>query len=328
MTNYEVFKQAIVDEANELMKMSERIQVGEINKITTIFKQLQKHNSSLIVSGIGKSAIIGKKISATFTSLGLRSVFLHPTEALHGDLGLTSKLDAAILISKSGSTSELLELTNYLPIPKKNIIGLLGNTNSALAEKCGAVLDCEVSKEVCMTNLAPTTSTTATLSMGDALAVLFQKVTKFNKHKFAINHPSGYLGKSLLLKASNVMIPKMMCPIVSPSTTFHNAIIKMTEKPVGVCIVLNKNILVGIIVEGDIRRALANKKFNPNQKVTEIMNTKPISIPPEFLVNEAAVLMQNNGKQISQLIVCRGNTFIGILRMQDILKEGFKIPAK
>ncbi|MFZ4712641.1 MAG: KpsF/GutQ family sugar-phosphate isomerase [Bacteriovoracaceae bacterium] len=325
MNNYQTFKKAITDEAEELIKMSTRLKPEEINKISVIFKNLKKNNSTLVISGIGKSALIGKKISATFASLGLRSIFLHPTEALHGDLGLTSSRDAAILISKSGATQELLELVNYLPMPKKNIIGLLGNISSPLAENCGAILDCGIEREVCMTNLAPTTSTTATLSMGDALAVLFQKVTNFTPREFAINHPSGYLGKSLLLKVSKIMVLEKFCPTISPDSTFQDAIIKMTEKPIGVCIVLDKTKLKGIIVEGDIRRALANKKFNPNQKVKEIMNTKPITIDQEILVNHALAMMEKNGKQISQLIVCENQKFIGVLRIQDIIKEGFKI---
>jgi arabinose-5-phosphate isomerase len=318
-------QKALKVEAEAILRISKLLTKAQVDLVAKQFENLRTNNGSLVISGVGKSALVGKKISATFASLGLRSIFLHPTEALHGDLGLISKNDSIILISKSGSTEELLKLVNYLPMPKTNIIGFFGNMEAPLCRYCGVVLDCSVEQEVCINNLAPTTSTTVALAMGDALAVLFQKVTKLTEKQFAINHPAGYLGKSLLLTVEKLMIPLKNCAVVSSNDSFQDAIMEMTKKPVGVCAVVDKKKLVGIIVEGDIRRALAGKKFNPKEKIMNLMNKSPISIEPGQLVSQAAALMQNQGKQISILPVCKGKEFVGVIRMHDLLQEGFKI---
>ncbi len=326
MDHLKELQSALKIEAEAILKASKLLTKDQVQKIGNLFLKLKKNNGTLIITGVGKSAIVGRKISATFASLGLRSIFLHPTEALHGDLGLTSKNDSIILISKSGSTEELLKLANFLPMAKENVIGFFGNKEAALNRYCGVVIDCSVDQEVCVNNLAPTTSTTVTMAMGDALAVLFQKVTKMTKGDFALNHPAGYLGKSLLLTVKQLMIEAKDCPIVSPNDTFEHVLMKMTEKPTGVCAVVEKKKLVGIIVEGDIRRTLVQKKFNSKEKAANIMNKKPVCINADQLVSQAAALMHNQGKPISILPVANSKQeFLGVIRMHDLLKEGFKV---
>jgi arabinose-5-phosphate isomerase len=317
-------QKALRIEAEAILSASKTLNKIHVDKTTKIFEMLIKNNGTLVISGVGKSALVGKKISATFASLGLRSIFLHPTEALHGDLGLLSKKDCIVLISKSGSTEELLKVVNYLPMDKDNVIGLFGNLEAPLNRYCGVVFDCSVKQEVCVNNLAPTTSTTVALAMGDALAVLYQKVTNLTEAEFAINHPAGYLGKSLLLTVGKLMVPLKNCATVSSKDSFQDAIVAMTQKPVGVCAVIDKKKLVGIIVEGDIRRTLAQKKFNPKEKIANIMNKNPVSVAPDKLVSHAVALMQNQGRRISILPVCVKDEFLGIIRMHDLLQEGFK----
>lgn len=324
MDHKNVFKEVLKTEAEALLKAAERISGDEAQKLVTLFELLTHTGGSLIVSGVGKSGHIGTKIAATFSSLGLPSFFLHPTEAMHGDLGRVSKSDAIVLISKSGTTEELLGMLPYVSVPTERIVALVGNVNSPIAQKSGIVLDASVEKEACINDLAPTTSTTLALAIGDAMAVLYESVLGVSREKFAVNHPAGLLGKSLSLTVDKLMIEKENCPLVDENSTLQDAIIAMTQKPVGMCAVLKGNSLQGILVEGDIRRAFAKSAEALQAKVSELMTAKPVSLKPETLAFEALKTMETRERQISVIpVISQKDEFLGVLRLHDLFKAGF-----
>ena len=257
MGHKNLFTQVLFAEAKAIERAANNFEEITAQKLVSLFELLASTGGNLIISGVGKSGHIGTKIAATFSSLGLPSFFLHPTEAMHGDLGRVTKSDAIILISKSGTTEELLAMLPYVSIPQERIVALVGSKNSPIAKQAGIVVDASVEKEACLNDLAPTTSTTVTLALGDAMAVLYENVLGVSREKFAINHPAGLLGKSLSLTVDRLMLKASDCPVVGESATLQEAILAMTEKPVGMCAVLDSNKLVGILVEGDIRRAFA-----------------------------------------------------------------------
>ena len=257
MGHKNLFTQVLFAEAKAIERAANNFEEITAQKLVSLFELLASTGGNLIISGVGKSGHIGTKIAATFSSLGLPSFFLHPTEAMHGDLGRVTKSDAIILISKSGTTEELLAMLPYVSIPQERIVALVGSKNSPIAKQAGIVVDASVEKEACLNDLAPTTSTTVTLALGDAMAVLYENVLGVSREKFAINHPAGLLGKSLSLTVDRLMLKASDCPVVGENATLQEAILAMTEKPVGMCAVLDSNKLVGILVEGDIRRAFA-----------------------------------------------------------------------
>lgn len=324
MDHKNVFKDVLKTEAEALLKAAERFSDTEAKKLVSLFELLTHTGGSLIVSGVGKSGHIGTKIAATFSSLGLPSFFLHPTEAMHGDLGRVSKSDALILISKSGTTEELLNMLPYVSVPSERIVALVGNVKSPIAAKSGIILDASVDKEACINDLAPTTSTTLALAIGDAMAVLYENVIGVSREKFAVNHPAGLLGKSLSLTVDKLMIERENCPSVEENSTLQDAIIAMTQKPVGMCAVLKGNDLQGILVEGDIRRAFAKSAEALKSKVSELMTAKPVSLKPNTLAFEALKTMETRERQISVIpVIDDSGSFLGVLRLHDLFKAGF-----
>jgi arabinose-5-phosphate isomerase len=323
MDHKNLFTQVLITEAQALERTASRFQEKEAKSLVELFELLALTGGSLIVSGVGKSGLIAQKIAATFSSLGLPSFFLHPTEAMHGDLGRVTKSDAIILISKSGTTEELLALLPYISVPKERIIALVGNLNSPIAHKSGIILDASVEKEACMNDLAPTTSTTVALAIGDAMAVLYENVLGVSKEKFAVNHPAGFLGKSLSLTVDKLMISVSECPSVGENSTLQEAILVMTQMPVGMCAVLESGTLKGIIVEGDIRRAFAKSADAIKTPVKELMNAQPITLDPKILAFEALKLMENRERQITVIPVVEAGIFKGVLRLHDLFKAGF-----
>lgn len=323
MDHKNLFTQVLLTEARALELAASRFTEVEAQKLVTLFELLAHTGGSLIISGVGKSGLIAQKIAATFSSLGLPSFFLHPTEAMHGDLGRVTKSDAIVLLSKSGTTEELLNMLPYVLVPKERIIALVGNVNSPIAQKSGIVIDASVEKEACINDLAPTTSTTVALALGDAMAVLYENVLGVSKEKFAVNHPAGLLGKSLSLTVDRLMIGKGDCPFVDESATLQDAILAMTQKPVGMCAVIENDVLKGILVEGDIRRAFANSPDAIKTPVKNLMTPKPVSLNPQTLAFEALKLMENPKKQISVVPVVEDGHFKGVLRLHDLFKAGF-----
>jgi len=323
MEHLKLFTQVLKIEAESLLRASERISGETLEKIISLFEILSTTGGSLIISGVGKSGHVAQKIAATFSSLGLPSFFLHPTEAMHGDLGRVTKSDVLILISKSGTTEELLQMLPYVSIPQERIIALVGNVNSPISKKSGITIDASVEKEACLNDLAPTTSTTLAMALGDALAVLYENVMGVSKEKFAINHPAGLLGKSLSLTVDKLMIPLDQCPIVSENSTLQEAILAMTNKPVGMCAIVENNVLKGILVEGDIRRAFAKSAEAIHSPITQFMTRNPVSLPSSSLALDALKKMEDSTKLISVAPVVDGHTFKGVLRLHDLFRAGF-----
>lgn len=323
MNHKNLFTQVLVSEAKALERAAQNFHEETANQLVSLFELLASTGGSLVVCGVGKSGHIGTKIAATFSSLGLASFFLHPTEAMHGDLGRVSKADAILLISKSGTTEEILNLLPYLPIPKERIVALVGKVNSPIAEKSGIVVDASVEKEACINDLAPTTSTTVALALGDAMAVLYENVLGVSKEKFAVNHPAGLLGKTLSLKVDRLMISANECPQVDEKATLQDAIMAMTQKPVGMCAVVSGGVIKGIIVEGDIRRAFAKRVDAIQRPISEFMNSNPTTLLPSILAFEALKIMEDTDRPLNVLPIVENGKFHGVLRLHDLFKAGF-----
>ena len=300
---------------------------ADVEKLTVLFQELLLSEASLIFCGVGKSGIIAQKCAATFTSLGLPSFYLHPTEALHGDLGRVRSTDAIVLLSKSGTTEELLKLIPFLICKKERRIGLIGASSSPIGDQCGIVFDCSVEKEACINNQAPTTSSTVALAMGDAMAVLLESLTGLSKEGFAVNHPGGILGKTLRMKVRDMMIMASVCPVLTPDQTLQEVILLMTKFPVGGCGIVQENKFMGILVEGDIRRTFTKENLGLKTLVCDIMNQNPISIGPDNLAFEALQLMENNNRSLQVLPVIEDGIFLGFIRLHELLKEGFSLKS-
>jgi arabinose-5-phosphate isomerase len=323
MGHKNLFSQVLINEARAIELAASRFTEEKAAKLISIYGLLASTGGSLIVSGVGKSGLIGTKIASTFSSLGLPSFFLHPTEAMHGDLGRVTKADAIVLISKSGTTDELLSLLPHVQIPQERIIALVGKVDSPLAHRSGLVLDASVDKEACINDLAPTTSTTVALAIGDAMAVLYENVMGVSREKFAINHPAGLLGKSLSLTVDRLMIHASDCPIVMETATLQDAILAMTQRPVGMCAVVEGNELKGILVEGDIRRAFAKSPDAIRKPVVDIMTNRPTCLGAKTLAFDALKIMENIERPLNVAPVVEGERFIGVLRLHDLFKAGF-----
>lgn len=310
-------------ESQALAQMATKLEQAQIEKLGLIFERLEKTSGQLVFCGVGKSGLIGQKLASTFCSLGLPSFVLHPTEALHGDLGRVRSQDALVYISKSGTTEEIVKLNPFLDIPKENIIGLLGNSTSPVARYCDVVLDCSVEKEACLNNQAPTTSTTAALAMGDAVAVLYEHLVGLSKEKFAINHPGGLLGKTLRIKVRDIMVQAFECPKSSAQASLKDALIEMTSRPLGGLAVLEGEKFVGVIVEGDIRRTLTQNSKGLDVRLKDVMNTNPVHIDPGSKALDALERMENRERPLNILPVIENGIFMGFIRLHDLIKEGF-----
>lgn len=328
MTHSKTMADVLKLEANSLLRAAELLEKNhkkDADKLTILFEQLRATGSSIIFCGVGKSGIIAQKCASTFTSLGLPSYFLHPTEALHGDLGRIGKNDAIVLLSKSGTTEEILKLMPFLQVPHSHRIALVGQVPSPVSDFCDVVFDCSVEKEACINNQAPTTSSTTAVAMGDAMAVLFEKYIGLSREGFAANHPGGILGKSLRMKVRDLTIKASDCPILIESQTLQDAILAMTKFPVGGCAVVENGLFKGILVEGDIRRTFTRENQGLLTKVENIINRTPTSIHPDQLAYEALELMESKTRSFQILPVLEGTKFLGFIRLHDLLKEGFSL---
>jgi len=280
---------------------------------------INKTKGRVIVSGIGKSAIIAQKIVATFNSTGTPSIFMHAADAIHGDLGLIQKNDIIICISKSGNTPEIKALVPYIKKTFNKLIAITGETNSYLSEKSDIVINSYVDAEACPNNLAPTTSTTAQLVIGDAIAVCLVKLRGFSSNDFAKYHPGGNLGKKLLLKVEDLIDTNKM-PKVDISDLMKDVIIEISNKMLGIAVVLDKYKIVGVITDGDLRRQLLKSEDISKIKASEIMSKYPKIINKNILASEALSIMRIN--KISQLVVADKNKYIGVIHIQSLIKEG------
>ena len=318
-------KNVLTLEANALIDASNKLTEDQINHFLEIIEFLRSVGGNLIFCGVGKSGVIATKLATTFSSLGLPSFFLHPVEALHGDLGRVTKSDAIVFLSKSGTTSEIINLLPFINIKENMRLGLLGNTDSTIARECGIVFDCSVEQEACINDQAPTTSSTLALAMGDALAVVYESFVGLSKEGFAQNHPGGLLGKSLRLRVKDLMWKLKDCPTVAPDALFKDVILEMTKKPVGGCAVVDKNNkMLGIFVEGDIRRTFVENENGVTVAVTDVMNADPVNVGTDELAFDALKLMEQRKNAIDILpVIDEDRSFLGFIRLHDLLKEGF-----
>ena len=274
----------------------------------------------VVVTGIGKSAIIAQKIVATFNSTGTPALFMHAADAIHGDLGMIQQDDVVIIISKSGNTPEVKVLIPFIRSFKNPIIGIVGNMESYLATQSDIVLNTQVEKEACPNNLAPTTSTIAQLAMGDALAVSLMEAKGFQSNDFAKYHPGGALGKKLYLKISDLVLPDEN-PKVPPSATIAQTILEMTSKRLGATAVTDEeNKVIGIITDGDIRRMVEKHVNLEGLTAKDIMGRNPKSMNKDALAIEALALLRANN--INQLVITADEKYFGILHLQDLIREG------
>jgi arabinose-5-phosphate isomerase len=325
MSIKQVMIDVLVDEAKALEKAAQRLQTqDEVSDLGPLLRELSQKGGSLIFCGVGKSGHIGRKIAATFMSLGLSSYFLHPTEALHGDLGRVKEDDVIVFLSKSGTTDEIIKILPYLPMSQSKRVAMVGRIDSAIAKGCDLVLDCSVEKEACVNNQAPTTSSTLTLSMGDAMAVVFEKEIGLSKEGFAQNHPAGLLGKSMHMKVAHLLTKVEDCPVLPSNSTLKDALIEMTKKPVGGLAVIEKGLFLGLVVDGDIRRFLAKETIDLSSPLSLLMNKKPTSIGAQELAITALALMESGERSFSIIPVLDNTNFLGFLRLHDLVKEGFK----
>ena len=273
----------------------------------------------VVVTGIGKSAIIANKIVATLNSTGTPAIFMHAADAIHGDLGIIKKDDVIICISKSGNTPEIKDLVPFLNMNNNPLISITGDVNSFLAKNSAVVLNSYVDIEVCPNNLAPTNSTTAQLVIGDALAVTLVKIKGFTSNDFAKFHPGGSLGKKLFLKVKDIVDTDLK-PMVTENDNIKDVIIEISNKMLGITPVLSKNSIVGVITDGDLRRTLLNNHEISNLVAGDIMSINPQIIDFEIKAVDALKIMKNN--KISQLIVTKDKKYYGVLHIQNIIKEG------
>ncbi len=307
MLNKEIAQKVFRQQAQELIKISEKISEEYTKAIDIILSS----NGKVIVSGMGKSGHIGRKIAASLASTGTSSFFVHPGEAYHGDLGMFQKNDVALLISYSGETEEVIKIVPVLQNLGIKIISITGKKKSTLAKNSDAVLLVDVEKESCPHNLAPTTSTTATLVMGDALVVTLMTAKKFKPEDFAFRHPGGSLGRQLLTRVKDLMHKKF--PVIVPETPIKEVIHKITKGKLGLVLVMKEENLMGIITDGDLRRGL--DKFSNNifdLKAQDIMTLNPIWISAEKKIGEAEEIMRL--KHINALVVKESNSVVGILQ--------------
>lgn len=283
---------------------------------------IYKCKGKVVVSGIGKSGIVAQKIAATFNSTGTHSVFLHSADSIHGDIGIVEEDDDLILlISKSGDTAEIKNLIQYFKSLRTKIILITGNLNSAIAKVSDIVLDTSVREEACPHNLAPTSSSTVTMVLGDALAVSLLQKRRFTKEDFAMLHPGGSLGKKLLLKVGDIMVSGNDIPVVKKNSGLKDVIYMISSKRLGCAVVMNHKKIEGIITDGDIRRLL-EKDFNVNDiRAGDIMNPSPKYVSVNTLAKTALEVMEKN--KITQLIITGKNKALaGVLHMHKLVEIG------
>ena len=308
-------KETINIESKSIANLSSLINEDFANATQLIYES----KGRVIITGIGKSAIIANKIVATLNSTGTPSVFMHAADAIHGDLGLILEDDVVICLSKSGNTPEIKVLVPLIKNGPNKMIAITGNIDSFLGQQADFVLNTYVEKEACPNNLAPTTSTTAQLVIGDALAVCLLELRGFSSKDFAKYHPGGALGKKLYLRVSDLSSVNQK-PAVSTSTPIKDVIIEISEKMLGVTSVIENGKIIGIITDGDLRRMLSKTDDFTNLSAKDIMSKNPKLIQNNAMAVDAMELMETNG--ISQLLVEENGLYAGVVHLHDLIKEG------
>ncbi len=313
-------KEVIRIEAAAVAALEGRINGNFAKAVDLIYQS----NGRVVVTGMGKSGIIGRKISATLSSTGTPSLFMHPSDAIHGDLGMVTQDDVVICISKSGDTEEVQQLLPRFKQLGVKIISLIGNESSSIGKQSDVVLDVSVKEEACPHDLAPTSSTTATLAMGDALAITLLQLRNFTKEEFAFFHPGGNLGKQLLLKVEAMMITGKEIPVVNEHVSLSQAIVEISSKRLGAtCVVNDDGIMQGILTDGDLRRLLQRTSDIAHLTAGEVMTKNPKVIQKDILAARALAMMESF--KITQLVVVDDqHRPIGMLHIHDLVEAGLR----
>jgi arabinose-5-phosphate isomerase len=310
-----IAKEVLEIEANELLN-------ADISGIDRAVEIAFNTKGKVIVTGVGKSGLIGSKIAATLASTGTPSFFIHPTEALHGDLGMIGKNDSVIAISYSGESEELIKILPHIKRFEVPLIAMTGDKTSTLARYADVVLNIHVQKEACPLNVAPTSSTTLTLAMGDALAVCLMKKRNFTKEDFASFHPGGSLGKRLFIKVKDLM--KKDFPVADENDSLKVAIIKMTEGKIGHILFLDNNKKIkAVLSDGDLRRAMMSENFDLNKKAINFATKNPKTINENVLASDALKFMEDNKIQLLPVVNDK-NEVIGVIHIHHLVEAGIK----
>ena len=310
-------------ESDAIAQTATRLDPSAVERVVDL---LASCKGKVVILGVGKSGIIGQKIAATMTSAGTAALYLHPSDALHGGLGIVQLNDVVIVLSNSGETDEIVAMLPYLKNREVAIVAIVGNLNSTLARRADVVLDASVDKEACPLNLAPTTSTTVALAIGDALAMTVMKVKGLTSDDFAVNHPAGRLGKRLTLRVGDLMHRDSENPTIATGSSWVEVVRAISRGGLGaVCVVDDAGRLAGIITDGDLRRAIEQTSHESLAKLTcdEFMTCKPVVATPELLAYDALQLMEDRPSQISVLpVVDHDERCVGLVRLHDIVRSG------
>lgn len=310
-----IARQTITEEAAAVAKLTDYID----DDFTQAVDYILHSKGRVVITGIGKSAIIANKIVATMNSTGTPAIFMHAADAIHGDLGIIQQEDVVICISKSGNTPEIKVLVPLLKRGNNKLIAITSNKGSVLAQQADWVLYAHVEKEACPNNLAPTTSTAAQLVLGDALAVCLLEMKHFGSSDFAKYHPGGALGKRLYLKVSDIVVHNQK-PEVSPDTDIKKVIVEISAKMLGVAAVIDQGNIVGVVTDGDIRRMLSKTDTIKGLTAKDIMSVRPKTIDFDSLAIDALNLMEKN--KITQLLVTQDGKYAGIIHLHNLIQEG------
>jgi arabinose-5-phosphate isomerase len=310
-------------ESNAIAQTATRLDAAQVERVVDLIAECK---GNVVILGVGKSGIIGQKIAATLTSTGTAALYLHPSDALHGGLGIVQTDDVVIVLSNSGETDEIVGMLPYLKNRQVAIIAIVGNLNSTLARRADAVLDASVDQEACPLNLAPTTSTTVALAIGDALAMTVMKVKGLTSDDFAVNHPAGRLGKRLTLRVEDLMHRNGENPTIATGSSWVEVVRAISKGGLGaVCVVDPHGRLAGIITDGDLRRAIERTSHESLAKLTcdDFMTRQPTVATSNLLAFDALRLMEDRPSQISVLpVVDEDQICVGIIRVHDIVRSG------
>lgn len=323
MTNLNTFFNVLAKEADEIELKIKDFKKNQIQNIDHSINSILKCKGKLIVCGIGKSGHIGRKIASTFASTGTPAFYIHPAEASHGDLGMIDSRDLVLCISYSGETEEITQILPIIKKTKAKIISITGNPKSTLAQLSNFYIDINVSREACPLNLAPTSSTTVTLAVGDAIAMSVMVKKKFNSNNFAQSHPGGSLGRRLIYSVEDIMLKGGSLPLVSVNSLLKEVLYQISEKRMGMAIIIDeKKNLKGIFTDGDLRRILETTEINFDSKISRFMKKNPLTIEPDKNISDAISLL--NTKKINQLVVLNKNKKVmGALSIHTLLEKGF-----
>jgi arabinose-5-phosphate isomerase len=316
----EIAKEVLLIEANELIQAADSI----TDEMESAVNLISKCTGKLIITGVGKSGLVGSKMAATFASTGTSSFFLHPTEAMHGDLGMIGKNDIVLGISYSGESSELIQILPHLKRLNVPLIAMARDKNSTLAKSAKVFLNINITKEACPLNVAPTSSTTLTMALGDALAVCLMKNIDFSKHDFDSFHPGGSLGKKLFVKVDD-LLQKDNLPIVNEETTLKEAVVIMSEGRLGNAAVVDKNNkLAGLLSDGDLRRNMMQNDFSLDTKVKDVATLNPKYIYDNNILAVDALQIIEESKIQLLIILNKDKTIYGLLHIHKLIEAGIK----